>query len=90
MEVIILVEKAGRELDELCRIPLTESDIQKYIKEHFKKDIPIETVSSAVQTLLVSNSTEAPIRKCLYKEKNGGYSYLHICSFGVDKWTQLR
>ncbi len=83
MEIVMLVEKASKALDELGRIPFTESDIQKYIKEHFKKDIPIENINSAVQVLLVSNNSEAPIRKCLYKEKNGGYSYLHACSFGV-------
>ncbi len=83
MDVVMLVEKASRALDEMGRIPFTEADIQRYIKEHFKKDIPIEAVSSAVQVLLVSNNSEAPTRKCLYREKNGGYSYLHACSFGV-------
>ena len=83
MDVVMLVEKASRALDEMGRIPFTEADIQRYIKEHFKKDIPIEAINSAVQILLVSNKTEAPTRKCLYREKNGGYSYLHACSFGV-------
>ena len=83
MDVVMLVKKASRALDETGRIPFTEGDIQRYIKEHFKKDIPIEAISSAVQVLLVSNNSEAPTRKCLYREKNGGYSYLHACSFGV-------
>ncbi len=53
MDVIMLVEKANREFDEMGRIPFTEGDIQRYIKEHFKKDIPIATINSAVQVLLV-------------------------------------
>jgi len=56
MDVVMLVEKASRALDEMGRTPFTEGDIQRYIKEHFKKDVPIEAISSAVQVLLVSNA----------------------------------
>ena len=84
METILLVEKATRTFDVAGKVQFKEADIQRYIKEHFKKDIPIEAISSAVQVLLVSNNREAPTRKCLYREKNGVYSYLHTCSFGVS------
>jgi hypothetical protein len=83
METLMLVEKAARSLDEMGRIPFTEEDIQKYIKENLKKKIGMDDVKKAVETLLVSNENSAPMRKCIYKEKKGGYSYLHACSFGV-------
>ncbi len=83
MDVLMLVEKAARSLDELGRIPFSEEDIQKYIKDSFKKKVDLNKVKEAVDILLVSSEQEAPMRKCIYKEKKGGYSYLHACSFGV-------
>jgi len=83
METLILVEKAAKALDEKGRIPFSEEDIKNYIEEHFKRRLSLEDVKDAVETLLISNQKEAPMRKCIYKEKKGGYSYLYACSFGV-------
>ncbi len=79
----MLTEKAARALDEMGRIPFSEDDIKNYIKDKFKKDISIEQVKQAIETLLVSSEKEAPMRKCIYQEKKGGYSYLYACSFGA-------
>ncbi|AEA33132.1 hypothetical protein [Hippea maritima] len=84
MDNLLLVEKSARALDEAGRIPFSEEDILRYIKEKFKKDISIEKVKDAVEILSVSSKRESPVRKCIYKEKEGGYSYLHACSFGVS------
>ncbi len=83
MDTLMLVEKAARALDEKGKTPFNEGDIYLYIKDNFKKDIPIDELRKAIETLLVSNDQPAPMRKCLYKDKNGGYSYLYACSFGV-------
>ncbi len=79
----MLVEKAAKALDERGRIPFTEKDIKDYIEKNLKKKISLEDVKQAIETLLISSDREAPMRKCIYQEKKGGYSYLHVCSFGV-------
>lgn len=84
MGTVLLVEKTARALDEVGRTAFNEVDIQKYIRRNLKKDIPIDTINEAVETLLVSSKKESPTKKCLYREKNGGYPYLHTCSFGVN------
>lgn len=83
METLMLVEKAARSLDEMGRIPFSEEDIHKYITDKLKKRLSLEKVKEAVDTLLISSDKGAPMRKCIYKEKKGGYSYLYACSFGA-------
>ncbi len=83
METLMLVEKAAKALDEKGRIPFSEEDIRNYIEETFKRRLSLDEVKDAVETLLISNPKEAPMRKCIYKEKKGGYSYLYACSFGA-------
>ncbi len=79
----MLVEKAAKALDEKGRIPFSEEDIKKYIEETFKQRLSLDEVKDAIETLLISSQKEAPMRKCIYKEKKGGYSYLYACSFGA-------
>ncbi len=79
----MLVEKAAKALDEKGRIPFSEEDIKKYIEETFKQRLSLDEVKNAIETLLISSQKEAPMRKCIYKEKKGGYSYLYACSFGA-------
>ncbi len=83
METLMLVEKAAKALDEKGRIPFSEEDIKKYIEETFKQRLSLDEVKDAIETLLISSQKEAPMRKCIYKEKKGGYSYLYACSFGA-------
>ncbi len=83
METLMLVEKAARSLDEKGRIPFSEENIKNYIEKDLKKKISLDEVKDAIDTLLISSDREAPMRKCIYKEKKGGYSYLYACSFGV-------
>ncbi len=83
METLMLVEKAAKALDEKGRIPFSEEDIRNYIEETFKRRLSLDEVKDAIDTLLISSQKEAPMRKCIYKEKKGGYSYLYACSFGA-------
>ncbi|WP_035588967.1 hypothetical protein [Hippea jasoniae] len=83
MDILMIVEKTARELDERGRIPFSAVDIQEHIQKNFNRNLDLNSINQAIETLLVSNPKQAPIRKCLYKEKNGGYSYLHACSFGA-------
>ncbi len=80
----MIVEKAAKSLDELGKIPFTEDDLQSYIKKQLKKDMDKEKIARLIDILLVSSETESPVRKCIYKEHNKGYSYLYACSFGVS------
>ncbi len=83
MKVLMLVEKAAKALDEKGRIPFSEEDVYNFIRENFEKNVSLDDVKKAIETLLISNEQKAPMRKCIYKEKKGGYSYLYACSFGV-------
>ncbi len=84
MKILMLVEKAAKSLDEKGRIPFDENDIKEFIEKDLKKKVGLDEIKEAVGTLLVSSEKEAPMRKCIYKEKKGGYSYLYACSFGVE------
>lgn len=80
-KVISLVEKASRALDERGKIPFSENDVKRYIKDYLKKTVEVDDIKKAVETLLIDSQQKSPMRKCIYRYKDG-YSYSHVCSFG--------